>query len=66
MKRLIAFSMIVTGLMFTIVGGGMEMNSGKADDGLFEWNSLPMEEEGIAKPDDGLFEWNDFTDEEYS
>ncbi|NBG87284.1 hypothetical protein [Isachenkonia alkalipeptolytica] len=66
MKRFIAISLITMSLALAFVGGGMEINGRKGDDGLFEWNSLPGEEEAIGKEDDGLFEWNDFTDEEYS
>lgn len=66
MKRFIAVSMIITALLVTVIGGGMEINGRKGDDGLIEWNSLPIEEEVAGKEDDGLIEWNDFTIEEYS
>ncbi len=66
MKRFIAVSMIITSLFMVLIGGGMGTNGRKGDDGLIEWNSLPIEEEVAGKEDDGLIEWNDFTVEEYS
>lgn len=66
MKKIIAVSMIITSFFIVVVGGGMELNGGKGDDGLIEWNSLPIEEEVAGREDDGLIEWNDFTIEEYS
>lgn len=66
MKRFIAVCMIITSFLIVFIDGGMGINSRKGDDGLIEWNSLPIEEEVIGKGDDGLIEWNDFTVEEYS
>jgi len=65
-KRFVAVSMIITALFVTVFGGGMGINGKKGDDGLIEWNALPVEEEVAGKEDDGLIEWNDFTIEEYS
>ena len=66
MKRGIAVGMIIIAFLTIIIGGGMEVNGGRGDDGLIEWNCLPVEEEVLSKEDDGLIEWNDFTIEEYA
>lgn len=66
MKRLMAVSIIIASFFVAFIGGGMEINGQKGDDGLIEWNALPVEEEVAGKEDDGLIEWNDFTVEEYS
>lgn len=66
MKRIIAVSMIMISFFLALIGGGMEINGGRGDDGLIEWNCIPIEEEVAGREDDGLIEWNDFTVEEYS